>query len=164
MAELRLRRRNRLRKKEIEKLAYQLNEIIGCETFDPNDIIETAEAGGIQLILLEGKPVAMFFGQDPFPTVLGLLKYNATKRYVTVDMGAVKFLANGADVMAPGVVDADPEVREGMPVWIRDEKNKQPLAVGIAVMDAHEMVAANAGKAVKTHQYVGDKIWVLGSE
>ena len=162
MADLKLRRRNRLRVKEIDSLVTELNEIIGCETFGSDSIIETAEAGGVKLILQKGKPVAMFFDDVPFPTIQGLLQYPATKRYVTVDMGAVKFLANGADVMAPGVVDAHPEVKKGMPVWVRDEKNKRALVIGIALMDAGEMIVASTGKAVKTHQYVGDKFWDLG--
>ncbi len=82
---------------------------------------------------------------------------------MTVDMGAVKFLANGADVMAPGVVDADPNVKVGMPVWVRDEKNKRALVIGVALMDAGEMIVASGGKAVKTHHFVGDKIWNLGT-
>ncbi|MCK5398346.1 MAG: DUF1947 domain-containing protein, partial [Thermoplasmata archaeon] len=161
MAELKLRRRHRLRKKEIDSLASEINSIIGCETFNNNDMLETAEAGELKLVLLKGKPIAMYFDDMPFPTIHGLLLYQATKCFVTVDMGAVKFLANGADVMAPGVVDADPEVKKGMPVWVRDEKNKRALVIGIALMDAQEMIYASSGKAVKTHHYVGDKIWDL---
>ena len=163
MVSLKLRRRNRLRVKEIDSLASQLNEIIGCETFGSNDIIETAEAGGVKLILLKGKPVAMYFDEGPFPTIYGLLQYPAVKRYVTVDMGAVKFLANGADVMAPGVVDAHPDIKKGMPVWVRDVNNKRALVIGAALMDAGDMIVASGGKAVKTHHYVGDKFWDLGT-
>ena len=163
MVSLKLRRRNRLRVKEIDSLASEFNEIIGCETFSSNDIVETAEAGGVKLILLKGKPVAMYFDEEPFPTIYGLLQYPAIKRYVTVDMGAVKFLANGADVMAPGVVDADPDIKKGMSVWVRDVNNKRALAIGIALMDAGDMIMASGGKAVKTHHYVGDKFWDLGA-
>ena len=159
MAELKLRRRNRLRKKEVASLAIQLNEIIGCDTFGSDDMVETAEAGELKLVLLKGKPIAMYFDDMPFPTIQGLLQYQATKCFVTVDMGAVKFLANGADVMAPGVVDADPEIKIGMPVWVRDVNNERALVVGMALMDAQEMINASNGKAVKTHHYVGDKIW-----
>lgn len=149
--------------KEIDSLAAEINAVIGCETFGSNDIIETAEAGGVKLILLRGKPVAMYLDEEPFPTIYGLLQYPASKRYVTVDMGAVKFLANGADVMAPGVVDAHPEIKKGMPVWVRDVNNKRALVIGVALMDAGEMIVASGGKAVKTHHYVGDKFWDLGT-
>jgi PUA domain protein len=79
-------------------------------------------------------------------------------------MGAVRFLANGADVMAPGVIDADPAIEEGQGVWIRDVNNLKPLAVGIALTDAKTMIEVNEGKVVKTTHFVGDKIWELGED
>lgn len=163
MADLKLRRRNRLRRKEVDSLAALLKSTMGAETFGPDDMVETAEAGELRLVLLKGKPVALFFGEEPFLTIQGLLMFQSAKRYVTVDMGAVKFLANGADVMAPGIVDADPDIKEGMPVWVRDQNNKRPLAVGIALVDAPQMVQGSGGKAVKTHHFIGDKIWELGN-
>jgi predicted RNA-binding protein (TIGR00451 family) len=75
----------------------------------------------------------------------------------------VKFLANGADVMAPGVVDADPGIKVGMSVWVRDQNNLRPLLIGTALMDGPEMKSANGGKAVKTVHFVGDKLWNLSA-
>ncbi|MBA3044060.1 RNA-binding protein, partial [archaeon] len=66
---------------------------------------------------------------------------------------------NGADIMAPGVVDADSSVKKNDLVWVRDEKYKKALAVGIALMDAEEMINAKKGKAVLSIHYIGDKIW-----
>jgi len=63
--------------------------------------------------------------------------------------------------MAPGIVDADPEIKTGDAVWVRDQNNKRPLLVGVALMDGPAMVAGKGGKAVKTVHYVGDKIWNL---
>ena len=161
MSELRLRRRHRLRRKEVESLASELNEALGCKTFDPLDAVETGEAGGNDVVMFKSKPVAMFIEGKPFLTVHGLLMFPASKCFVTVDMGAVKFLANGADVMAPGVVAADPEIKPGMSVWVRDEKNLRALLIGTALMSGPEMVAAREGKAVKTVHFVGDKLWNL---
>ena len=161
MAELKLRRRNRLRRKEVEALAAELNASLGIDTFQPTDAVETGEAGGNELFVFRGKPIGIFIEKKAFLTVHGLLMFNATKRFVTVDMGAVKFLANGADVMAPGIVDADPEIKTGDAVWVRDQNNKRPLLVGVALMDGPAMVAGKGGKAVKTVHYVGDKIWNL---
>jgi PUA domain protein len=79
-------------------------------------------------------------------------------------MGAVKYVANGADIMAPGIIDAYAGIIEGSAVWIRDEKNLRPMAVGQALMGGPEMVVSKEGKAVKTIQYVGDKIWALGDD
>jgi hypothetical protein len=37
-------------------------------------------------------------------TLLGIERYKPPGRRVTVDMGAIRFISNGADVMAPGIV------------------------------------------------------------
>jgi PUA domain protein len=97
--------------------------------------------------------------EKPFLTVRGVIKYKPAKRYVTVDMGAVPFITNGADCMGPGIVEADPDIKEGDYVWIRDIKNKMPLAVGIALRSGPELAAKKPGKAVKSLAYVGDKLW-----
>jgi PUA-domain protein len=163
LSEFRLRRRRRLRRKEVESLASELKGSLGCETFQPLDIVDIGEAGGNNVLVYQGKPVAIYIDEEPFLTVHGLIMFPARKRYVTVDMGAVKFLANGADVMAPGVVDADMEIKIGMAVWVRDQNNLRPLLVGTALMGGPEMKAAKSGKAVKTVHYVGDKLWNLSA-
>jgi PUA domain protein len=79
-------------------------------------------------------------------------------------MGAVKFVYNGADVMAPGVVDADSSISQGDLAWVRDEKNLRPLAVGIALMNGDEMTSENVGKALESIHHVGDAIWQLDED
>jgi PUA domain protein len=74
-------------------------------------------------------------------------------------MGAVKFVYNGADIMAPGIVEADSGIKVGDLVWIRDQKNLQPLAVGEAIVSGIEMVQSDKGKAVISIHHVGDDIW-----
>lgn len=162
MSNLRLRHRHRLRRKEIVILVEELEDNLGCLTFKENDAIEVAEAGKYRLIILKGQAYGIYINEELFLTIRGLLEFKASKRHVTVDMGAVKFIANGADGMAPGVVDADPDIKKGQGVWIRDEKNSQPLAVGLALMDSGTMIEANEGKAIKTLHFVGDKIWMIG--
>lgn len=96
-------------------------------------------------------------------TVRGILTFRPPDNWVEVDMGAVPYLRNGAHVMAPGVVAAAPGVQPGSPVWVRDERNRQPLAVGWALQDEQTMTGKEAkGKAVFTLQYVGDEIWLYG--
>jgi PUA domain protein len=146
----------------VASLAYELQEILGCTTFKDDEALEVADAAQYRLLVSKSKPLGIYLGDEPFLTLTGLLAYAPTKRYVTVDMGAVKFLANGADVMAPGVIDADPSIKEGLGVWVRDENNLRPLVVGIAMMNSETMIEASEGKAVKTIHFVGDKIWQLG--
>lgn len=161
---LRLRRRQRLRRKEALTLIQTIKQELGVEIAGPDEPLELAEADSWRLILVKGKAVGFLAGDRPFLTVRGLLTYKPAIRFVTVDMGAVKFVANGADVMAPGIVDADTSINVGDFVWIRDERNKQPLAVGEALLSGKDMIAAESGKAVRSIHFVGDKLWNLESE
>ena len=161
---LKIRRRSRLRRKEITDLLGRLADEFGM-TVPLDDVpLDEAEAGPHRLLLRGDDPIALFVGNAIVPTVRGLLAFPATKRAVTVDMGAVRFIYNGADVMAPGIVDADPGIRAGNVVWVQDEKNRRPLAVGRAIMDGPTMTREEKGKAIDTLHHVGDEIWRLGEE
>ncbi len=161
MTELRLRKRHRMRQKEIESLSARLKDILGTDVFGPQDTVDMAEAPEYDAVFVNGKILAMVWQGEPFLTVRGLLGYPATKRYITVDMGAVRFVANGADVMGPGVVEADPGIVEGDFVWIRDVRNKRPLAIGKALVSADTILRKEKGKVASSLHYVGDKLWML---
>ena len=75
-----------------------------------------------------------------------------------VDAGAVRFVVNGADIMCPGIVRADPEIKEGDLVIIKEETHDKPLAIGRALISGKDMVG-DSGKAIKSLHYVGDKLW-----
>ena len=69
-------------------------------------------------------------------------------------------VAKGADIMSPGIVEADPGIRVGDLVVVTDQVHNKPLAVGRALVNGDEMVG-NKGKAIKSIHYVGDRIWNL---
>jgi len=123
--------------------------------------IEVFETTEFSLILLDGTPVALCINETPFFTVRGAMELKPRKHIVTVDMGAVKFIRNGADVMSPGVVGADKSIRPGDLVVVIEERYKKPLGVGTALMSGTEMVQSTKGKAVKIAHHVGDAIWNL---
>jgi PUA-domain protein len=157
---LKIRRRARLRQKEAAEILHRLLEDFGMAV--PSDgPLEEAEAGPHKLLFRGDQALALFVGEALVPTVRGLLAFPATKRSVTVDMGAVRFIYNGADVMAPGIVDADPTIHAGDAVWVRDEKNGRPLAVGRSLLDGPSMAREEKGKAIETLHHVGDDIWRL---
>lgn len=118
----------------------------------------------MDVVYVEGKILGVIVEGRPFLSVRGLLAYGPSRRFVTVDMGAVEFVYNGADVMAPGVVDADASIEEGNLVWVRDERNLRPLAIGVALMNGNEMVTEGSGKALKSIHHVGDAIWQLDED
>jgi len=161
MTDIRIRKRHRLRQKEIVALARQIDESLGTRSFSERDVVDMAEGPEYDVIFVGGKILAFTPGGVAYLTVRGLLEYGATRRYVTVDMGAVKFVYNGADVMGPGIVEADPTIIEGDLVWVRDVNNRRPLAVGRSIVSADAMNRKEKGKAVASIHHVGDKLWLV---
>ena len=159
MSELRVRKRRRLREKEVRALAEELLVKTGIPIFKVGDTVDVAESPEYEVIIVENQIIGFIQDGKAFLTIRGLLKYPVSKSFVTVDMGAIKFVINGADVMGPGIVDADGDIQIGDFVWARDEKNKKPLAVGRALTSGIEMKEKKPGKAIKSILFVGDKLW-----
>lgn len=163
--DLRLRHRARMREKDIARMNEIFRDALGLDRdpFPPDT--ERAELTKEQDVLIaNGRILGLIFkdrDDAPWLTVRGFIEFKPPKRYVTVDMGAVKFVLNGADVMAPGITEADPAIKPGDLVWIRDERNGQALAIGEAIVPGTEMPRGKKGKAVKSIHYVGDDFWNL---
>src|SRR5665647_1491969 len=120
------------------------------------EVLETADQ---TLILLNGVPVALCIDKTPFFTVRGAIELNPQRHLVTVEMDAVRFIRNGADVMIPGIVDADESITPGDFVVIVDERHKKPRGIGAALITGIEMIHETKCKAVRIVHHVGDEIW-----
>jgi PUA domain protein len=164
MAELTLKKRHRLKKKDIKSVIAKLGEAFGVEPDWADEHLDCAKARTGAVYILGSDIVAAEFGNRTAFTLRGLLRYRPSKGFVTVDMGAVPFVTNGADVMAPGVVDADMDIRPDDVVYVRDQKNLQPLGVGIALVTGKEMAQGTSGAVVKSYHHVGDPLWQFGHE
>lgn len=162
MADIMIRKRKRLRSKEAKALAEELEGRFGINMISPDDIVDTAQSSDFDLVFVNGDITALIYEGKASPTVRGLLKFRPERYFVTVDMGAVPFVTNGADVMGPGIVDADGSIETGDMVWIRDEKNLVPLAVGVSSMSGKELASGGKGKVIKNIHNVGDKLWKAG--
>ena len=79
---------------------------------------------------------------------------------IIVDMGAIRYICGGADVMAPGIKDIIGEFKEGSLVVIRDINHKKALAIGKALKSSKEIKGSNKGKVIQNLHYIGDKIWI----
>ncbi len=77
---------------------------------------------------------------------------------VMVDMGAVKFMCNGANVMRPGIRSFG-EFEKGQIVCIIEESQKKSLAVGRALVSSQEMSEMSKGIVVENLHYISDKYW-----
>ena len=122
-------------------------------------VLEIITLDEYSVILVDGKPLLFEIEGQLFPTVRGALEMELNKRIVTVDKGAIRFVSNGADIMAPGIVEADSEIKAGDLVIIMEEAHRKPLAIGKALMNGSQMVEADSGKAIKSITHVGDKLW-----
>lgn len=83
---------------------------------------------------------------------------------ITVDLGAIKFVTNGADIMRPGITEIGDDVLEGNLVVVVEERKKTPLCFGVAQYDAVDMREKTGGKCVKNLHYLKDKYWTFEAE
>ncbi len=148
-----------MRQRDVKALREELEAAVGNPVFGDDDHVDMAEAGDLGLILVDNEIIGLVHEGKSFLSMKGIIKYGASRRHVTVDMGAVPFVTNGADIMGPGIVSCDPEIEVGDFVWIRDENHAVPLAVGIALRPGSELALKKGGKAVASLHNVGDKLW-----
>ena len=112
-----------------------------------------------QLITGEGF-VALKVGEEyiPFLSETSILEKFP---HVMVDMGAVKFMCNGANVMRPGIRSYS-EFQKDKIVCVIEESQHKFLAVGKAMVDSSEMESMKKGEVVKNIHYISDKYWEIG--
>ena len=91
----------------------------------------------------------------PFLAEAGLLERFPK---IIVDMGAVKFVCNGATVMRPGIKSYS-EFEKDQIVCVAEESRSKFLAVGRSLVSSNEMPNMVKGEVVKNLHYVSDRFW-----
>ena len=81
--------------------------------------------------------------------------------HVLVDMGAVKFMCNGANVMRPGIRSHSEFDREQV-VCVIEESQHKFLAVGKSLVPSSELETMEKGEVIKNMHYISDKYWEIG--
>jgi PUA domain protein len=161
MAKITGRKRHSIRKSQASALfaglCAQIGESAALFMSDRVEILETN--AGFALYLIDKKPQLMDSGEWVFPTLQGLLEHPFPERRIVVDSGAVPFVVNGADIMRPGIVSVTEDVKAGCPVQVVEERHGKPLALGVALYDAGDLMGKTSGKMVKTFHYIGDDLW-----
>ena len=156
-------KRHFLRDKEVKQLLSWIQEKAKINTqtlVGANPHIEFAESKTITIYLINDKP--LFAKKDglTFPT----LNFEDITKFlpqVVVNMGAVPHVCNGADVMAPGIVNVKGNFAKDDFVVVTDEKHEKPLAIGAALYDSESMKSLKQGKTIKNIHFVGDSLWQL---
>ncbi|MUV89499.1 RNA-binding protein [Halapricum sp. CBA1109] len=150
--------RHHLRADAIDEITTALDEGLGVEmdadTFETIDF----EDADWEVVLVDGAPLVLYVDEEPFLTVKGANEYPPERNVVTVDAGAISFVSDGADVMRPGITEADDSIAAGDLVVIEEETHGKALAVGRAKTDGSDMVG-DSGKVVESIHHVGDELF-----
>jgi len=161
---MKVKSRHHLRRDAIEKINGALREQLGVDLDGEGYERVEFEEASVGVVLVDGAPLVAFFereadgGTEPFLTVLGANEHPPTRRTVTVDAGAVSFVSDGADVMRPGIVDADGAIDPGDLVVIDEKTHGKALAVGRARVEGDDMLG-DQGKVVDSVHHVGDDLF-----
>ena len=142
---------------------YQFGRGVGAELF-PKDvkIALSRRTRRIRYIYLDGKRLATMRPTDGMLS----LSISGARRivegmvparcFVRVQDDVSKFIAEGGDVFAAHVVEADEEIRAKDEVVVLDA-NEKVLAVGRATLSGEEMKAFKRGVAVKIRRGCTDE-------
>ncbi|HIE31417.1 MAG TPA: RNA-binding protein [Methanosarcinales archaeon] len=158
-----IRSRHHIRSNNVKKILKELEKIFGTSDIDAKfkgKRFELLKTGPYDIILVDGEPLLFMPDGEPFLTVKGALSIKPERRVVVVDAGATRFVVNGADVMRPGIVQADPDIEAGNLVIVVEELHKKALAIGRALVPGDDMMG-RSGKVVKSVHYVGDALWKI---
>ena len=81
--------------------------------------------------------------------------------FVMVDMGAVKFMCNGANVMRPGITKYSQFEKDQL-VCIIEESQQKFLAIGQSCVPSSELESLSKGEIIINMHYISDKYWESG--
>lgn len=150
--------RHHLRSDDVAAIRDELASRLGIDVeADSLELVELADEP-FDVGLIDGEALIWYPDDAPFLTVRGANRFGPENRLVTVDQGAISFVSDGADVMRPGITDADPEIVAEELVVIVEEVHGKALAIGRAVTDGDDMIG-DSGKVIRSLHHVGDDLY-----
>jgi PUA domain protein len=150
-----LLKRKVLGRRDVRSLKEEAGSLLG--SVDTNAVS--------QATLEDGSTVYIFFKEAILARKQGILFPTLINSAIDdlpsalVDMGAIPYVCNGADVMAPGIMDIEGDFDKDGLLVIRDVKHRKALGIGAALYTSEEMRGLKKGKAILNLHHVGDKIW-----
>lgn len=152
--------RHHLRDDEVAAIRDRIAAAFGVDldgqTFEAVEFADSER----RLVLVDGEPAVLRTEEGPVLTVRGANDHAPDRRVVIVDAGAVAFVSDGADVMRPGIVEADPAIDPGDPVLVAEETHRKVLAVGRSRVPGEDLTG-DAGKVIDTIHHVGDDLYAF---
>ena len=147
---------NLISKSETSKILEQINSQWKIELPKQKNV-KTHDVNEKGLIITGNGITAVKIGDDILP-FLDDSQILEKFPYVTVDMGAVKFVCKGANIMRPGITKFS-DFESGEIVCIVEESQNKFLAVGKAEMSSKELEGIKNGEVIKNMHYISDIFW-----
>ncbi len=156
------RRRRFLREKEAQHLTTEFSQKLKINIKQLLDIrklrMEVSETPTAKIFFIDGKPLIAHLKDVMLPT-LQFEKALQVLPKIIINMGAVPYVCNGADIMAPGIVKIEGNFNPNDYVLVIDERHRKPLAIATALTDSQTALSLRRGKIAKNIHYVGDSLW-----
>ncbi len=161
---MKIKQRHFIRKSELkplkEEILKQYDEKFIDQIFPTKSNVEFILTESGDTLYAVNNELKLWKSKDGYIPVLTLLLNNKVDlKTIVVDFGAIRYVANGADVMRPGITNIDPSIKKGDIVNIEEETHHRALAVGRALFDAAEMESKDSGKVIKNIHTIQDPIW-----
>jgi PUA domain protein len=155
-----------LKSSETKALLLKASDKLGvnfADFIESKANVEAVETSKGEVLLVNRKPILFRVGEDVYPTLL-FEEFLGKLPRVVVDMGAVRHVCNGADIMAPGIVRVEGEMAKHGLVLVVDVQHGKKLALGEAQLDAGSAKSVKKGAVVKNLHFVSDEIWTAIKE
>ena len=111
--------------------------------------------------IISGKGIKILKIDDEYLPFLSETEMLKKFPNVVVDMGAVKFMCKGANLMRPGIKKFT-EFEKGKLVCIVEETHHKFLAVGKAMVSSSELENMDKGEIIQNIHYISDRFWETG--
>jgi len=159
---VRLSRRYHLRDRRVKQILDEISKNLKLAISDFADERTSIEAAELipkgEIILMDNKAAFIQLEDEVFPTLLNEAVL-AKLPSITVDMGAIPHICNGADLMAPGIVKIDGDFEVGDVLTIVEERFSKRVAVAKALCNSIEADQRKRGKVAINLHFVGDYFW-----
>lgn len=147
-----------LSKSESSELVDKLRAVWPQDLVPKVKSIKVYEVEEGRRLLVADETVAVKVNDNIVPFLGGKAEVLARFPSVTVDMGAIKFVCNGAKVMRPGITSFD-SFKKGDIVVVKDQTHGKVLAAGVALEESEAAKAMAKGYVVDNLHYISDKMW-----
>jgi malignant T-cell-amplified sequence len=149
-----------LSKREIHDITNHVNKTWLTNSFTGIKNLQAYVIDSDKRLLVGDKIIAVQLAPDliiPHLTQHELLNHFAS---VEVDMNAVKFVCNGANIMRPGITDFT-TFKESEIVLVKDQTHKKELAVCISLVNDENARKMEKGVVLNNVHHIGDIYWEM---